>query len=224
MGTDTLGRDLLARILVGARISFLVGFAATFVSLVIGVIWGGLAGYCGGKIDSLMMRIADALYALPFIIFIILLTVVFGRHLLLLFLAIGAVEWLTMARVVRGQVAQVRQAEFVLNLKGFGFSHFRILFLHILPNILGPIVAYTTLTIPSVMLLEAFLSYLGLGVQAPMSSWGSLMASGVEGMEEYPWLLWFPALGLGLTLMSLHFLGEGLRDYLDPKKKQELLL
>lgn len=221
LGTDVLGRDLLTRIMYGGRISIMVGFLATAVSLVIGVLWGTVAGYFGGRVDAIMMRIVDILYALPFIIFVILLMVVFGRHLWLLFVAIGAVEWLTMARIVRGQVMTISRQEFVEAAIAVGVSKRKIILRHLIPNALGPIIVYTTLTIPSVMLLEAFLSFLGLGVQPPMSSWGLLISGGVETMEEYPWLLIFPGLTLALTLFSLNFLGDGLRDALDPKASKD---
>lgn len=217
LGTDIFGRDMLTRILYGGRVSLFVGFIATAVALVIGVTYGSIAGYAGGRIDSTMMRFVDILYALPFMIFIVLLMVVFGRNLLLLFLAIGAVEWLTMARIVRGQVQNLKQQEFVEAAISIGLSPFAIVRNHLIPNALGPVIVYTTLTIPNVMLLEAFLSFLGLGIQPPASSWGLLISNGVESMEEYPWLLIFPGLALALTLFALNFLGDGLRDALDPR-------
>lgn len=217
LGTDIFGRDLLTRILYGSRVSLMVGFTATAVALCIGVLWGTVAGYLGGRADSLMMRIVDILYALPFTVFIILLMVVFGRSMLLLFLAIGAVEWLTMARIVRGQVLSVRRQEFIEAAVTMGLSQWRIIHRHLIPNVLGPVIVYTTLTIPSVILLESFLSFLGLGVQPPQSSWGLLISSGVETMEEYPWLLIFPALTLSVTLFALNFIGDSLRDALDPR-------
>jgi oligopeptide transport system permease protein len=221
LGTDSLGRDQLTRIMYGSRVSLMVGFIATAVALLIGVLWGATAGFIGGRLDAIMMRIVDALFALPFIIFIILLTVIFGSSMVLLFIAIGAVEWLTMARIVRGQVLGIKQQEFVEAAVSMGLSPWQIITRHLIPNVLGPIIVYTTLTIPSVILLESFLSFLGLGIQPPQSSWGSLISSGVETMEEYPWLLIFPGLALSLTLFSLNFLGDGLRDALDPRASKD---
>jgi len=201
----------------GSRVSLAVGFLATAVSLTIGVTWGTISGFSGGRVDSVMMRIVDILYALPFIIFVILLMVVFGRNLFLLFMAIGAVEWLTMARIIRGQVLSIKEKEYIDSAIMTGISKWRIITRHVIPNTIGPIIVYTTLTIPSVILLESFLSFLGLGIQPPMCSWGLLINYGVETMEEYPWLLVFPGAALSITLFSLNFLGDGLRDALDPK-------
>jgi oligopeptide transport system permease protein len=221
LGADQLGRDLLVRLLYGGRVSLAVGLCATFVALTIGVVYGAVAGFFGGKLDAAMMRTVDILYALPFAVFVILLMVFFGRNIILLFVAIGAVEWLTMARIVRGQVMAVKKMEFVEAARSLGFGKRRIIFRHILPNILGPIIVYTTLLIPAVMLLEAFLSFLGLGVQPPMSSWGVLIKDGAEKVEEYWWLLVFPGAVFSLTLFSLNFLGDGLRDALDVRSSKD---
>ena len=221
LGTDTLGRDLFVRILYGGRVSMSVGFCATAVALTIGVFYGAISGFLGGKIDMLMMRIVDIIFALPFTVFVILLMVFFGRKFVLLFVAIGAVQWLTMARIVRGQVLSLRHQEFIEAAEALGLSKPRIILRHMIPNALGPIIVYATLTVPAVMLLEAFLSFLGLGVQPPMSSWGVLIKEGAEVMEEFPWLLVFPGLVLAITLFSLNFLGDGLRDALDPRAAKD---
>ncbi len=221
LGTDTLGRDLLVRLFYGGRVSLAVGLSATLVALSIGVVYGAIAGFFGGKLDAVMMRTVDIMYSLPFPIFVILLMVFFGRNIILLFVAIGAVEWLTMARIVRGQVQSIKKMEFIEAARSLGLGRRRIIFRHILPNVLGPIIVYTTLTIPGVMLLEAFLSFLGLGVQPPMSSWGVLIKDGAEKMEEFPWLLIFPGTIFSLTLFSLNFLGDGLRDALDVRSSKD---
>jgi oligopeptide transport system permease protein len=218
LGTDDLGRDLLTRLLYGGRISLAVGLCATVVSLLIGVSYGAIAGYAGGRLDRLMMRVVDVLYALPFTVFAILLMVMFeGGSILLLFAAIGAVEWLTMARIVRGQVMTVKEQLYIKAARTLGYSHTRIVVGHVLPNVAGPIIVYTTLTVPRVILVESFLSFLGLGIQPPMSSWGLLIRDGAVVMETYPWLLIFPGIVLSLTLFAMNFLGDGLRDALEPR-------
>ncbi|MBT6450251.1 MAG: ABC transporter permease [Verrucomicrobiales bacterium] len=220
-GTDDLGRDIFVRTLEGGRVSLAVGFLATAVSLIIGVVYGSIAGYVGGRTDALLMRIVDILYSLPFVIFVILLMVMFGRNFILLFIAIGAVEWLTMARIVRAQIMALKDTEFVEAARALGYSNARIIFGHLLPNVLGPVIIYSSLTVPAVMLLEAVLSFLGLGVQPPMSSWGLLIKDGAEKIDVYPWLLIFPAIFFSATLFSLNFIGDGLRDALDPKSSKD---
>ena len=220
-GTDELGRDILVRTLIGGRISIGVGFAATVVALLIGVVYGMIAGYNGGRIEATMMRFVDTLYALPFTIIVILLTVLLGRSILLIFLAIGAVEWLTMARIVRGQTKALRKQTFIDAAIVGGVPTRRILGRHILPNLLSPVIVFTTLTIPAVILLESVISFLGLGVQPPMSSWGVLINEGAVKLDIYPWMLIFPALFFSLTIFAFNFVGDGLRDALDPKSSVE---
>jgi oligopeptide transport system permease protein len=218
-GTDSLGRDLLVRTLWGGRISLMVALVATTVSLVIGITYGAVAGFLGGRIDQLMMRAVDILYALPFMFLVILLMVLFGRNIVLIFVALGAINWLDMARIVRGQTLSLKNREFVDAARASGVSAGRIIRRHIVPNLLGVVVVYVTLTIPHVILVESFLSFLGLGVQEPMTSWGALVNEGAQELETAPWMLIFPALFLATTLFCCNFLGDGLRDALDPRDR-----
>jgi oligopeptide transport system permease protein len=250
MGTDAVGRDLMARVFFGARVSFTVAIVATAMSFAIGCTWGGVAGYFGGKLDAAMMRVVDVMYTFPFLIFVILLQVFFANkggvfhrafirvlgvavkdaadpsyfpvfQIVFVFAALGCISWLTMARIVRGQVIALREQPFVEAARSIGAGHLTIIFRHLLPNALGPIIVYTTLTIPEVMLTEAFLSFLGLGTQEPLSSWGSLAAAGADVMDIYPWMLAFPAAMLAITLFCFNHLGDGLRDALDPRIRKE---
>jgi oligopeptide transport system permease protein len=218
-GTDAVGRDILVRTLEGGRISLLVGLVATVVSLLIGVSYGVTAGYFGGVTDRVMMRAVDIVYALPFMFFVILLMVVFGRHILLIFVAIGAVNWLDMARIVRGQTLSLKNAEFIEAARACGVQDWDIIRRHIVPNLLGVVMVYVTLTIPQVILIESFLSFLGLGVQEPMSSWGALVSDGAQDMESAPWTLVVPSVFLTITLYCFNYIGDGLRDALDPKDR-----
>jgi len=221
-GTDELGRDTLARVLHGGRISLLVGIVATIVSLIVGVSYGAFSGYRGGRTDDVMMRIVDIMYALPYIFLVILLLVFFSRSLLMLFVALGLVQWLTMARIVRGQVLSLKEQAFIEAARALGASDWAIIFRHIVPNTLGPVIVYTTLTVPAVILQEAFLSFLGLGVQPPAASWGTLVSDGAKVLALFPWLVIFPGIALSLTLLCFNFLGDGLRDALDPQDKRDV--
>ena len=219
LGTDSIGRDLYVRTLIGGRISLLIGLIATMVSLIIGVSYGATAGYFGGRVDSVMMRIVDILYAMPFLFLVILLMVFFGRHIFLIFIAIGAINWLDMARIVRGQTLSLKQKEFVEAARMGGATSRQVITRHIVPNLLGVVAVYVTLTIPQVILFESFLSFLGLGVQEPATSWGALVKDGADEMSRAPWLLVFPAFLLAMTLFCFNFIGDGLRDALDPKDR-----
>ncbi|MBB3542279.1 MULTISPECIES: ABC transporter permease subunit [Rhizobium] len=218
-GTDPNGRDLLARVLYGTRVSLAVAATATIVSVVIGVLYGAISGYIGGRLDAIMMRFVDIMYALPYILFVILLMVVFGRNVYLLFAAIGALEWLTMARIVRGQTLSIKHREFIEAARASGQKPFKIILKHIIPNLVGPVVIFAALTVPEIIATESFLSYLGFGVQEPLTSLGTLIAEGTDAMESMPWLLVFPACFLVALLMSLLFIGDGLRDAFDPKDR-----
>jgi oligopeptide transport system permease protein len=218
-GTDIVGRDLFVRTLYGARVSLAVGIVATFVSLLIGVLYGAASGFIGGRTDAIMMRVVDILYSLPFIFFVIILMVIFNQNFILLFVAIGAVSWLTMARIVRGQTLSAKQKEFVEAARAAGVGTFGIIRRHIIPNVVGPVIVYVTLTIPGVILAESFLSFLGLGIREPFTSWGVLISDGAATMETAPWTLIFPAAFMAVTLFGFNFIGDGLRDALDPKER-----
>jgi oligopeptide transport system permease protein len=218
-GTDNSGRDLLTRTLIAGRVSLAIGLLAGLVAVLIGVVYGAASGFLGGKVDEVMMRIVDVLYSLPFIFFVIMLVVFFGRNFVLMFLAVGAVLWLDMARIVRGQALSIKRQEYVQAAEALGVSRAGILLRHVIPNLLGPVVIYMTLLVPQVIILESFLSFLGLGVQEPMTSWGVLISQGRNNMEGAPWLLIFPSFFLTTTLFALNFIGDGLRDALDPKDR-----
>jgi oligopeptide transport system permease protein len=219
MGTDGNGRDLFTRIMIGGRISLTVGILATFVSLIIGVTYGAISGFLGGRVDNLMMRIVEIFYSLPFVFLVIVLVVFFGRNFILIFVAIGAIEWLDMARIVRGQTLSLKRREFVAAAEAMGLSNWSLIRRHIIPNTIGPVIIFVTILVPRVILLESFLSFLGLGVQEPLTSLGALIAEGSSNMQAAPWLLIFPSIFFVATLFSLNFLGDGLRDAFDPKDR-----
>ena len=222
LGTDNLGRDLLVRVLVGGRIAIVISLTATAVALVIGVAWGAIAAYAGGRVDYVMMRIVDTLYGFPTVVFVVVIRAVFDtRSMVSLFALIGAISWLTMARIVRGQVLSLRHREFVEAARAVGARPSRILFRHIVPNTLGAVIVYATVLVPQTMLVETFLSFIGLGVQAPLASWGTLVTEGATQIAVAPWVLIGPGVAMGLTIFALNFLGDGLRDALDPQARRD---
>ncbi len=218
-GTDELGRDLLVRTLVGGRISLTVGLLATLVSVSLGVAWGAVAGFMGGRVDALMMRIVDILYAIPYLLIAIMMVTILGRDFYLVVLTISAFSWMDMARVVRGQTLSIRSKEYVEAARAIGVPTWRIIFSHVVPNLLGIVVIYTSITVPGVILTESVLSFLGLGVQEPMTSWGVLIHDGANVMASSPWMIWFPGAALTITLYCANFIGDGMRDALDPKER-----
>lgn len=219
-GTDSLGRDMFVRILYGARISLAIGFVATFINLTLGVLYGGIAGYCGGRVDNIMMRIVDVFYSVPLVLYVILLMVVVGPGLKSIFIALGLIYWIDMARIVRGQILSLKEQEFVLAARTLGASPLRILLRHLVPNCMGPIIITVSMDIPRAIFTEAFLSFIGLGVSAPMASWGMLANDAMQGLRSYPWVLFFPAAAISVTMLAFNFLGDGLRDALDPRLRK----
>jgi oligopeptide transport system permease protein len=219
-GTDNLGRDILVRVLYGARISLAIGIVASSINLIIGVIYGGISGFFGGRIDSIMMRIVDILYSIPVLLYVILLMVVLEPGLTNIFIALGIAYWLRMARIVRGQILSIKELEYVLAARTIGAGHWRILFRHLIPNSMGPIIITMTLAIPEAIFTEAFLSFIGLGVSAPMASWGVLASEGITSLRSYPFQLFFPAAAISITMLAFNFLGDGLRDALDPRMRR----
>ncbi len=222
LGTDYHGRDMLARIIYGGQVSIAIGLVGTVTSVLIGIILGALAGYIGGQTDYIIMRIVDVMYGLPYMLIVVILMAIFGRNILNLFLALSLVSWLTVARVVRGQIVSLKNSEFVEAARSMGAGTGRIVFKHLVPNALGVIIVFATLRVPSFIMMEAFLSFLGLGISAPYASWGSLVGDAVEGMSSYPWRLFYPALAMTLFLFAMNFLGDGLRDAFDPQSKNRI--
>jgi oligopeptide transport system permease protein len=220
LGTDDLGRDMLTRLMYGARISLTVGIMASVLNLTVGVIYGGISGYYGGRVDNIMMRIVEILTAIPMLLYVILLMVILEPGLQNILIALGVVYWLSMARIVRGQVLSLKEQDFVLAARTIGASDWRIILKHLVPNAMGPIIVTATLNIPSAIFTEAFLSFIGLGVSAPMASWGALASDALQGFRTYPWQLFYPAIAISITMFAFNFLGDGLRDALDPKQRK----